>query len=119
MSNYEPELGQACFGQPWQQHTVTGRLDWALTAMAEIWNVARDDGNPFSNSGASHILPNFEIQAYSWGDDEQPYNLAWRDVRISWYKHCGRGATVNRAMADHEVVEMLREFADCLLRTPA
>jgi hypothetical protein len=110
--SYEPELGQAVFGQPWQQYEVKGVLDSALSSLADAWHVVRpSEENPFTNSGAQFDGELVRVHAYSWSDDEQPWNLLWRDVRISWYKHCGRGATVNRRVTDKEAKEL---FVDCM-----
>jgi hypothetical protein len=82
---YQPELGQMC-------------------------DVVRDDVNPFGNNGTRFDGEKFMAHSYSWNDDEeQEFNFAWRDVRVSWYKYLGRGTTINRDMSDTEVSEMLRE----------
>ena len=106
---YQPELGQMCFGQPWQQRECPEKVKSALDALQFAWYAARRDGNPFSNTGAQFDGDKFKVNAYSWNDEEQEFNFAWRDVRVSWYKYLGRGTTINREMADDEVSEMLRE----------
>lgn len=107
---YQPELGQACFGQPWQQRECPDKVLSALRALQCAFDVVRDDINPFGNTGTRFNGEKFKAHAYSWNDDEeQEFNFAWRDVRVSWYKYLGRGTTINREMADAEVSEMLRE----------
>jgi hypothetical protein len=107
---YQPELGQMCFGQPWQQHECQENVKSALDALQSAWYAVRGNENPFSNTGARFDGDKFKAHAYSWNDDEeQEFNFAWRDVRVSWYKYLGRGTTINREMDDAEVSEMLRE----------
>jgi len=116
MSEYQPELGQFLNGQPWQHLDCPDYLDRAIRVMADLWDAYRDDPNPFSNTGA-HVKNNiFTIHAYDWSDmDENPenfqkFNLAWSDVRISWYKYAGRGMSVNQPMSMFEVRLMIAEF---------
>lgn len=115
---YEPELGQMCFGQPWQLLKISGKVERALQALQCAWNAIRRDDNPFENTGARYDGKNFQVHAYSWNDEEeQEFNFAWRDVRVSWYKYLGRGTTINREMSDVEVAEMLHECMVELLST--
>lgn len=107
---YQPELGQMCFGQPWQQKECPDKVLSALRALQCAFDVVRDDVNPFGNNGTRFDGEKFMAHSYSWNDDEeQEFNFAWRDVRVSWYKYLGRGTTINRDMSDTEVSEMLRE----------
>ncbi len=107
--DYQPELGQMCFGQPWQQRECPEKVKSALEALQAAWYAVRGNENPFSNTGAQFDGVTFKAHAYSWNDDEQGFNFAWRDVRVSWYKYLGRGTTINREMEDAEVSAMLRE----------
>lgn len=114
MSEYEPELGQACFGQPWQPMECPNEVKYALESMKLAWYAIRQEEktNPFSNTGYRYDGKAFKAHAYSWNEDEdQEWNFAWRDVRVSWYryKYLGRGTTINREMKDEEIAEMLRE----------
>lgn len=107
---YQPELGQMYFGQPWKQLKCPEKVQGALDSLQSAWYAARGNENPFSNTGAQFDGEKFKAHAYSWNDDEeQEFNFAWRDVRVSWYKCLGRGTTINREMEDAEVSEMLRE----------
>jgi len=88
----------------------------ALDALQSAWHATRGNENPFSNTGARFDGEKFKAHAYSWNDDEdQEFNFAWRDVRVSWYKYLGRGMTINRDVTDEEVAEMLRECIEELL----
>ncbi len=112
---YKPELGQACFGQPWQRLELSGKGGYALDAMRSIWDAVFDEDNPFSNTGAEYKGKKFKIYAYSWSNAEQPFNFSWRDIRISWYKYFGRGTIINREMTKKEISEMIQEYIDELL----
>lgn len=117
MSHFQPELGQAIFGQPSQQFAVPDIMIAVLEKLASEyarvgWNIhQRDIENPFYNSGPAYNLKTdvFEVCAYSWGDEEQPFNFAWRDLRISWYKWCGRGASANVEITPGMAAECLSE----------
>lgn len=63
----------------------------------------------FSNTGNSFECPVFRVEAYSWSDEEQPYNFKWRDVEISWYKYLGRGMSANQELSPERAAEMLIE----------
>ena len=113
---YQPELGQMCFGQPWHDLECQDKVMSALEAMHRVWHATRITDNPFSNTGARYNGKVVKIHAYSWNDEEnQEFNFAWRDVRVSWYKYLGRGTTINRDMEDDEIIEMLRECINELL----
>lgn len=118
-SHFEPELGQFMFGQPSQWLSAPVHLGWALGCLMDAWDVARDEDNPFGNFGTGFKGAHIEVESYSWSDEEQPYNLAWRDVRISWYKHARRGVSVNRSMTVLEIAQLLRDgMADVLSTVP-
>lgn len=115
MSNdaYQPELGQAIFGQPTKSFTVQSQTEVALESIR--WAVstfapAIDD--PFGNTGSRYRWSCFQVHAYSWGDDEQQFNFKWRDFEVSWYKYFGRGMSCNRKIKPAELQLMARE---CLL----
>lgn len=111
----EPEIGQACFGQPWQPQECPEDVLGALRALSEAWELARDGDNPFCNTSAMFDGKTFQAHAYSWSDDEQPFNFAWRDLRVSWYKYLGRGMSSSRDVDRAEALEMLRECMGELL----
>lgn len=119
---YQPELGQMCFGQPWQQHetselvrAVLSRIDDELGRV--IWNTTQEAYNsPFGNTSESFKCDAFEVQAYSWAEDGQPYNFKWRDVEISWYKYLGRGMSANKVLEPGLLSEMLDDCMAALSR---
>lgn len=116
MSEYEPELGQAFFGQSWQRIECPPNVQRVLDSLQSAWSVLMGTPNPFSNTGERFDGKSFRAHAYSWDDDEhQEFNFAWRDVRVSWYKYLGRGTSINRRMSNAEVAEMFRECMSELL----
>ena len=102
---YEPELGQAIFGQPTQQFSCPEIMDACLLAISNelhrvLWNLRQDQLSPFSNSSDAFKCAVFGVWAYSWSDDELPYNFCHPEtgLKISWYKYFGRGMSVNMAV---------------------
>ncbi len=109
-----PELGQMVFGQPTQQYEADNLMDAVINLLScEIERVLgnvtqeRDIGNPFSNSGSRFDTEGLSVHAYSWGDDDQPWNLKCGDVEVSWYKYAGRGMSVNKPMTPQETKAFL------------
>jgi hypothetical protein len=129
MNDFQPELGQMAFGQPWQSHEVPEIMEAALGAIRDeydrvYWNVNQKDcPSPFGNSGPEANLKTdvLEVCAYSWSDDEQPYNFAWRDLRISWYKYAGRGMSANMKITPDMAAQCLTECLESIrkLDTPS
>lgn len=119
MSQYQPELGQMCFGQPHQQFDVPEIMDAALEAISDelervMWNKHQTDyASPFRNNGASFRCPTFTAVSYHWGDDGQPYNFKHQKsgLAISWYKYLGRGMSADRQITPDLAAEVL---SDCL-----
>lgn len=117
LPEYQPEVGQALFGQPTQQFAVPEIMVSVLERIARVyemvyWNANQEEiENPFYNSGPRCNLKTdvFEVCAYSWTEDDQPYNFAWRDLRISWYKWCGRGASSNIEITPEMASQCLEE----------
>ena len=111
--NYTPELGQALFGQPHKECEVPEIWHAALSFLRyEIerayWNTHQEKAaNPFDNSGGEFKTPEFHAVAYSWIDEDQPYNFKWRDIEISWYKYLGRGMSANKPLNPDLAAEML------------
>lgn len=120
MEHFTPELGQMAFGQPWKALAVPNYIEAALMMIRDEvarveWNNQQRDFDPFGNTGEKYKTSKFEVEAYSWGDDEQPYNFKWRDFEISWYKRMGRGMSMNRDMSPEECAMMLDECYQSVL----
>jgi len=114
-NQYEPELGQALFGQPYKEFEVPLYVEAALTVIDQeldriMWNeTQRRWSSPFGNTGNYFKNDTFHVIAYSWSDDEQPYNFKWCDVEISWYKYIGRGMSMNIELSPERCATMLDE----------
>ena len=76
------------------------------------WNKYQEEmASPFENTSNKFSNDTFSVEAYSWEDeDEQSYNFKWKDIEISWYKHLGRGTTINKHITPERAIEM---FDDC------
>lgn len=119
---YEPELGQAMFGQPSQEWGVPRIWEAALRAVGDelcrvMGNIHQAEyASPFGNTEVKFECSAFTAEAYDWDEDrEQPFNFKWADVRISWYKYLGRGMSANRKLSADEASCMLDECLDYLL----
>ena len=74
------------------------------------WNVKQEDcPSPFGNNGTSLVTPVFEVHAYSLGDEEQPFNFSWRDLKLRWYKWSGRSVSANMAITPDMAAQCLDE----------
>lgn len=115
---YQAEIGQAVFGQPHQRYDVPPAMETALDALRCAFEVMNPElPSPFGNNGPPAAYRNdvFEAIPYDWSEDEQPYNFAWRDLRVSWYKYCGRGMSANMRVTRKLAEECLRACLSSLL----
>lgn len=117
MDKFEPELGQAIFGQPHKDFEVPEIMDAAMQfidlELSRVrWNIRQHDvASPFRNSGpdGNYDGTGFQVHAYDWGDDEQPWNFKWGNVEISWYKYAGRGLSANIDITSDMAAKCLSE----------
>jgi hypothetical protein len=113
--DYEPELGQAVFCQPNQRFEPPMMLLEGLEMIAGyLVNIVGIDNDPFDNTGSKYKNETFEVQAYSWGNEEQPYNFKYKGIEISWYKYFSRGVSVNRQLSEDEIMDMVKDCIDSL-----
>lgn len=113
MGKYQPELGQSCFGQPWQELDCNIDLERAITSIGNSIALLKGIDSPCGNNGERYKNDVFEIESYSWDDTtDQPYNFKYKDIEVSWYKYAGRGMTMNRKVTKKEITNLLR---DCML----
>ena len=119
---FQPELGQMLYGQQWKPHPVPDIWTAAFLLLED--ELGRVMGNttqerwdsPFSNTGNRFECQAFAVHAYSWGDDEQPWNFRWRDIEVSWYKNMRRGASANMPLLPDMAAMMLEECLEALRR---
>ena len=90
------------------------------------WNKTQQEyDSPFGNTGNRFSNDVFEVQAYSW-DNENPtdYNFKYyvgdkaniKDIEISWYKYLGRDTTVNQLLDSNIYVDMFNNCLDSILK---
>ena len=102
---YTPELGQACFGNPWGAHAVSAIGEAAIQAVIDdfsrvYWNVNQ---TPWEYATAT--IGGVCFRPYWWGADDAPgaelpnLCLEGDDLQVRWYKHPGRGTTATKAMS--------------------
>ena len=108
---YVPELGHAAFGNPTGEFAVSAIGSAAVSALlAEVSRVAwnREQGEiGFDNEGDAEAWNAYgtgvEWHAYWWGGEEtleaERPNLSFAGVGVRWYKHPGRGESVDREMS--------------------
>lgn len=108
------ELGNLMFNT--NKNQVYNCPDWVVALLSDInrrlkivaWNADRKDfDSPFENTGNRWANDVFEVQAYSWNDEEeQQYNFKCDDIEISWYKYLGRDTTINGDYSEEEIIKM-------------
>jgi hypothetical protein len=114
---YEPELGQMIFGQPTQVYDCPEYIESLLRGISSelervMWNNKKQYNSPMDNTGEQFKNDTFEVNAYSWNDEEeQPYNFKYKDIEISWYKYLGRGMSINKPITEKQAVKM---FDECI-----
>lgn len=84
-----------------------------------MWNITQEEyDSPFRNTGNTfEDIDTFQVRAYYWGDDERQIdlpNFKCGDIEISWYKHLGRGATINKPITPEKAIKMYNECMGAL-----
>jgi hypothetical protein len=113
---YQPELGQAIFGQPQQELECPDYLVALLRELSTQLDIMQNNNgnkvwnNPFENTGGEFKNSTFEAIAYDWSfEATQKYNFKWKDLKVSWYKYLGRGTSTNKEVTPDEAVKMFDE----------
>jgi hypothetical protein len=110
---YAPEVGQAVFGNPSAKYDFDAMPDhYAVEAMLQLlgyFTGVEERYAPISNTV-------FEMRPYYWGDDEgecDKPNFRHREsgLEIRWYKHIGRGMSVNKHVCPKCFLPI---FAECM-----
>ena len=126
--SYEPELGQAVFGGPWESLDTPGYVTAGFDVIASRIASRRGlDPEGMSvltaNSGeGDYVSDVFAMRSYCWCDgsthpDGCPPNFehAASGFVARWYKHANRGQSCNRLMGAQEWSAVL---AECLAAVP-
>lgn len=99
---YEPDLGQAFGGNPWEKHVMPEYAEALFEAIWKeiarvFWNMNQREFDPYGTDDPK--IPGFEVRSYWWGDENASEadlpNFVFGDVRIRWYKYPGRGMSAN------------------------
>jgi hypothetical protein len=94
----------------WQP--ADARTEYVLYVLEALWYSLRHGRPcPLHNTGARWSHRKLQVHAYSWSDDDQPYNLAWRDWRVRWYKYASRDTEHTRSLTHEEAVALLVDAA--------
>ena len=113
MTRFEPEMGQALFSNAGHEECeLPAYVERGLDEIAEEINVLRygteaeEHMTLTMNSGEPEfVCPEFEMRSYCWCDGDHPGhevtcppNFAHpaSGLIVRWYKHSGRGASINR-----------------------
>jgi hypothetical protein len=82
------------------------------------WNTQQesfDSDEMETTTIASQLFAPMAIRAYCWEDEPEDsnawVNLEFEDVRIFWYKHCGRGMSTDRDLSRDQWIDW---FDQCL-----
>lgn len=96
---YFPELVQMAFGAPTGEYECPAIVDSFTMSLINmiwyvVWNRDQHDWDKYSDPK----IPGMAFRSYYWGDDEAESakpNLSFGEAEIRWYKHPGRGMSVN------------------------
>jgi hypothetical protein len=93
------ELGQIMFGNPVGEYECPEYVEALLSHIFEeidrvYWNIHQETWEEESTPG----IPGIKVRPYCWDEDSKEAskpNFKFESVEIRWYKHRGRGMTVN------------------------
>jgi hypothetical protein len=116
---FQPTIAHALFGQGGQQFECPELMTAALDALGNeivrvVCNLHQNSfRSPRDNAASAFRCETFGMWAYSWGDDDQPYNFFHprTGIAVSWYKYGGRGESCNVALTPDVISEV---FNECL-----
>lgn len=113
--NYEPEIGQAVFGNPTGDYYFPEFAEAFLMYIFEeirrvFWNKNQREWENYEDPKIEGI----KVRPYCWGEDEEEAekpNFEFNGVAIRWYKYPGRGMSCNKAMNPEQ---WKKWFDECL-----
>ena len=93
------ELGQLIYGNPTGDYACPEWVNALVEEIiSEIWRVYWNANQREWNKLDDPQIPGIEFRPYYWGDDPveagKP-NLKHGDIEVRWYKHPGRGQSLN------------------------
>lgn len=115
MKEFEPELGQAFFGNAFSQYDCHDFIEAGLLLLEQelqrvMWNIGQKPFESAISGGDDCACPVFEIHPYCWSDDEAQKvipNFKCGDFEIRWYKHMGRGMSMNQPVDANQFFEII------------
>jgi hypothetical protein len=103
--NYQPEMGQMCFGNKWEDYEIPEYANALLQHLIEemkrvYWNNKQELFNECQYTKINKVV----YRPYYWGEDSRAkqkpnFYILGDKVQVFWYKHPGRGMSVNRKMS--------------------
>src|SRR3989344_872228 len=137
LNQYDPELGQLVLGNRYSKYECPEYLIALLEHLDnEIWRVTQNMGiksnviglglQPGSNNAEEYVNTVFSMRSYYWGDCVCPQgaitadcnackpNFQIGDFEVRWYKHLGRGDTINREITPNEAITMFKQCMESL-----
>jgi hypothetical protein len=110
---YKPELGQLCFGNPTGEFEcpefVEALIEFILRELERVyWNKHQKEFNVYEPLKMCKV----EYRPYYWGDNKRlktKPNLNFKGIEIRWYKHVGRGMTINKKLTEKQWVDWLNQ----------
>lgn len=114
------ELGQMAFGNPPGDylcpHWVDALVEEILTQMGRVyWNRNQKQWDRYTDPK----IPGVEYRPYYWGDDEAEAalpNLKHGNIEVRWYKHPGRGTTLNVEADPNRIIDWFNSAIECTER---
>lgn len=104
-----PELGQILMGNPTGEFQMREYQTALVSAVVEA--IGRMHWNKHQRQFDAYA-PYMWYRPYYWGEDEATAalpNLAIAGLEIRWYKHLGRGMTVNKQLSPDQWVEWFEQ----------
>lgn len=128
---YEPELGQWAFGAPTGEFELGELEDWVVSSLRTIATLTKvkELGRNYGGHAVNFQNGVFEMRNYHWCTESCPPepedcsdaalpNFKSGDVEIRWYKHLGRGVSVNREVTREELTEVFQRCRESLVSAP-
>ena len=110
------ELGQALFGNKWSKYDAPDFVKAGFLLLEhEIerveWNIRQKQfESPIAGIGGDYKNKVFEVHSYYWGDNKRFQarpNFKCGAFEVYWYKHMGRGMTMNKKVDANKFFEII------------
>jgi len=115
VSEYMPELGQACFGAPWSAYAIPEFAESLFeTILERLRYIVQNRDQVAWDRAFDPKVPGVIFRSYCWNECRCPEgqhdpnceackpNFVFEEVEIRWYKYPGRGMSCNRELTQGE-----------------